>query len=400
MKFLSIAIAILSFGLLSAQDSLSHWTLRQINLKAGLGLESAQWSSSQLLGFYNPDRIISDNDKASLLSALSKDLNLGFRNQWSVELELSREANTSLIVGISERSFLALKAPKAAVNLVLNGNKSTAGTEQDLSQFRFQNWRYVGLDFAWQRQESSLSRWGFSLLGILNHQDYRSEELRFTTAEDGSSISLDGEYRLKSSDEADGLSLQGLGLASHFAWERSMGDFGLHFSIQDLGLAFVSNGRSFSRSGRFLFEGINIGDLNSLGDSLWDAESEALEDEIYRSAADNYWTLLPFELKLRGHYQLSEESNWAELFASIDYINLGAYRPRFAMGASYLFSSSWSFETGLAYGGFNALALPLALAYQGPSHWAFRLYANNALGLVAPGLSGGSWLEFGLGYRL
>lgn len=399
MKIRALLCSLLLGSTLFGQDSLQTWRLHSLSLESSLGLESRAWSTRQLLQLSNPNQFLDAEAKDRLLASVAGGLGLGFRQSWGLAMQMERPGRSSLELAVSQQALLGLNASHDALALALRGNKASAGDRQNLDDFHFENWRYSRVALSWRELKPWLNQLGLALILVGEHEDYRSGNLDLLTAADGAFVQIDGDYRLREAGPGQSLGIRAWGVANSFMISQKKGAYTLQLQVKDLGFAYFSRGRGFSREGQLRFEGVEFAGLRSLNDSLWQAETAALEAEVYAENLEQYWALLPFQLNFRAHYRWREGSAWQQAFAQVDYLHLAAYRPRIELGLRYGWGQNWHLEAAGAYGGFNTWALPLRLAYHSAHAWQFSAQLSNALGLAFPGWSGASWASVGLGYK-
>jgi hypothetical protein len=376
----------------------------RIGLDAKFGAASKEFSSNQLVEI-GTGNYLTESIKSDLIEAASSQLRLGYHQH--LEIGYFERLNQPLTypekdfkqgLSIYQTAFSALDFNGSALALALRGNAPFAGQDLDLSGSTFEDWYYTGIKYHFSFNLNSRSR-AFMGVGILaghGHALYNFENTSLFTAEDGSFVELNGGYELQQANTTSSLGVAGLGVGLDFETTLKNGKHWLTLSAQEFGLMVWTQTESAKRDSSYRFEGIFIDNFESLSDSLLQAEGDAIIDDLLFNDGENYTRLTPFRVAARYSYQL-DKKYFKSVFTEVNYRHLAGYSPQFQIGANAKTGQSDLLSCALAYGGFNELSFSVDY------HLWFSKYAitaglTNAFGVVAPGLSGGTFGHLGLHY--
>mgnify|MGYP000730448179 CR=1 FL=1 len=388
----------------SAEVSI-YYPRHQFKIQAELGAASQQLSTQDLFTI-GTQKFLNDQDKTGLLSQVKNQLVLGYRQSLEIgyyeRFQRPQEFYTpDYRQGLSffNRVYTALNFNKNALALALNGNSPYAGQSLDLSGSTFEDWYYSGFKYSFSFPFlKSRAYMAASFLAAHSHARYEFDNTQLFTASDGSYVQTDGGYKLQQASGNGNLAIAGIGLAldfhQNFLFEKSK----ITFNLQDFGAFAFTQGEQVSRSTPYRFDGVVLNDVFTLSDSLFSAEADRITGELYNPDQDNYWRLAPFRASF-GYTYTFNHSNWlSSAFAKIDYHNLPGYFPRTQLGTTVYENTNNQFRAAMAYGGFNELALDAQYALR-VGYFEMYMGLSNVFGAALPGLSGGTFINFGLNYN-
>jgi hypothetical protein len=366
------------------------------------GGASRQWNSLQMTEFFY-GTFIDDSEKLRLLENASDKLQLGSIQNWSFRFAYHGHKKRKLLP-LTKRSFYlfnksysTLSLSPDLLQLILLGNKPTAGEAQDISDFNYQSWFYSGFghQYAFLIDTIPVSI-GVGLVAMHTLDDYQTGSAKVTTAPDGSQIDFSGNYDLGNSGATQSYGVTGWGLAINLESEESRGPHNLRIGAYDLGAVYMDEWQNITRDSSFTFQGINLGSLFTLTEESLTNLADSLADGLVGATAAGQWRMLPLRLKMRYRYHFQKEEY---LYTEIDYLHLPNWFTRTEIGYGREYTK-WQYQAGLAYGGFNGISIGANIDWQLTRYWHLRGGLTNVLGVVTPGLSGGTFGHFGLRYYL
>lgn len=364
------------------------------------GGASRQWSSLQLYNFFFGD-FIDDSGKQALADRASSGLNLSYMQNWDIQLCYEGHQKTRLMpfpkqsMYLFNRSYTVLNMSGDLTNLFLYGNKSSRGRPQDLSDFSYQSWFYSGIghQYTFLIDTIPLSV-GIGLVALHTNDYHQTGQASLTTASDGSELSFVGNYQFGQSGATSTYGISGWGFALNLETAEVYDKHDLKLGIRDLGLVNMPDWLDIQRDSSFTFSGLNAGNLFSLEQETFSQLLDSLGDGLVGGNRPGKWSLLPFHLYLDYAYHYSKRQY---AYASINYRYLPEYLPRFALGYGYEWDEL-SLRGGLAYGGFNNLAMDLGFRWELNSAWHLRGGLTNFFGIGLPTWSGGSMAQLAVRY--
>jgi len=303
-------------------------------------------------------------------------------------------------IAIFQRAQTALSASEDLVNLILNGNKATAGTAQDLSDFSYEEWLYSGLQlqFAFLIDTVPVSV-GASLIVGHKHQSANTNNTTLFTAENGTEIRFDGSFNYNSVGRPFLYGIAGVGLGIDLATEERWGKHQVKLAAQDLGFITFVDGTNLALDSSFSFTGINVSNIFALQESIFEASLDSTANVFGEPRTINYTRLLPFMLQLEYEYHISK-SNLKSLYLQGRYRYLMSYLPRVELGARWQITENIRLNTAINLGGFNSWGLSTEYYWQIRKLWQLGLGVSHVNTLVVQSLAGGSSAFISLRYYL
>tara|TARA_R110001592_G_scaffold162584_2_gene396054 strand:- start:197625 stop:198893 length:1269 start_codon:yes stop_codon:yes gene_type:complete len=298
------------------------------------------------------------------------------------------------------RNQTSLAASKDLVNLVLSGNKSTAGIVQDLSDFDYEDWLYSGLQLQFSFLIDTLPvSIGAGLIVGHRHQSISTGKATLFTAENGTEISFDGSLDYNAVSRPFAYGIAGVGLGFDLMTEERWGKHQLKLAAQDLGFLTFSDGAGLKVDSSFSFTGINIANIFAVEEGFLESSLDSTQNVLGEPSTMNYTRLLPFMLQLEYEYLISR-SSLKSLYLQGRYRYLPSYLPRVELGARWELRENMHLNTGFNLGGFNNWGISTEYFWQIKTLWQLGLGVSHINTLAIQGLSGGSSAFFSLRYYL
>jgi hypothetical protein len=416
-KYLSLVVLAIfgNFSSFSQSDTLWPVEHRQsvIGVKAKpfieyygmVTAESANLSTSllvQLRTVINYDQTLKDE----IISSSALGLQLGAVQNNELRFAYQGHRNRYLIpfakksIALFHRGQTGLSASEDLVRLILNGNKATAGTPQDLSDFAYEDWLYSGLQFQFAFLVDTLPiSIGTSLILGHYYQSARSGQTSLFTAENGSEIQFDGSYAFNDVSRPYLLGVSGVGLAVDFETQERWAKHEVKFKAQDLGFIYFTKGTSSAVDSSFSFTGINVANLFSLEESVFQASLDSTGNILETAQQLNYTRALPFMLQLEYEYHL-QKGALKSIYLQSRYRNLVSYLPRVEIGARWNLSKKDKLGSGLNLGGFNSWGVSVNYSREIGKYWHLGLGLSHLNTLAFQSLAGGSSGFMSLRYYL
>ncbi len=286
------------------------------------------------------------------------------------------------------------------MSLVLQGNKASAGTTLDLSDFAYEDWLYSGLQlqFSFLIDTVPVSIGAGIIVGH-RHQSTLSQESTFFTTESGSEIRFDGSVNYNAASRPFAYGIAGVGLALDLATEERWGKHELKLNAQDLGFIVFSDGAGLEVDTNFSFTGINVSNLFNLQEGFFESSLDSTRTILGEPRTLNYTKVMPFMLQLEYDYHLSFAS-LKSIYLQGRYRYLPFYRPRVEVGGRWELSEKMHLNTGLNLGGFNNWGSSAEFYWQIKTLWQLGLGLSHVNTLAIQNLAGGSSAFFSLRYYL
>lgn len=303
-------------------------------------------------------------------------------------------------VALFHRGQTSIAASEDLVKLILNGNKATAGIEQDLSDFAYEDWLYTGLQFQFGFLIDTLPvSIGTSLILGHYYQSANSGNTTLFTAENGTEINFAGSYDYNSVSRPAYFGIAGVGLAIDIETEERWGKHQLNFKAQDLGFISFSDGARLEVDSSFSFTGINVSNIFTLQESVFQASLDSTTGVLGDPASGDFTRLMPFMVQLEYEYHLAHGS-LKSLYLQGRYRYLKRYLPRVEVGARWQISKNKRLTTALNMGGFNSWGLSTEFDWQIKKNWQLGFGVSHVNTMVVQSIAGGSSAFFSLRYYL
>ena len=287
------------------------------------------------------------------------------------------------------RSQTALAASEDLVNLLLSGNKSTAGIPQDLSDFAYEDWLYSGLQLQFSFLIDTIPvSIGAGIIVGHRHQSISTRNTTLFTAENGTEISFDGT-----------LAYNAVSRPFDLMTEERWGKHQVKLAAQDLGFLTFSDGAGLEVDSSFSFTGITIANIFAVEEGFIESSLDSTQNVLGEPSTINYTRLLPFMLQLEYEYHISM-SSLKSLYLQGRYRYLPSYLPRVELGARWELRENMHLNTGFNMGGFNNWGISSEYFWQIKTLWQLGLGISHINTLAIQGLSGGSSAFFSLRYYL
>jgi hypothetical protein len=419
MKFKYLSFVVLatfvSFNSFSQSDTLWPAEYRQsaIGIKAQpfieyngmLSTESTNLNTSLLLKLRTA-KTYDQTLKDEIFATLGDGLQLGAVVNNDLRFAYRGHRNRYLIpfakrsIAIFHRGQTALSASDDLVRLILNGNKSTAGTPQDLSDFAYEDWLYSGLQFQFAFLVDTLPvSIGASLILGHSYQSASSGTTSLFTAENGSEIRFDGSFSYDDVNRPYLLGIAGVGLAIDFETQERWAKHEFKFKAQDLGFIYFTQGTRSEVDSSFSFSGINVANILSLEESVFQASLDSTSDFLGEAGEVDNMRVMPFMLQVEYEYHL-QHGALKSIYLQSRYRNLVSYLPRVEIGARWKLSKKQHIGSGFNIGGFNTWGLSVTYTREIEKYWHLGLGLSHLNTIAIQSLAGGSAGFMSLRYYL
>lgn len=347
-----------------------------------------------------------DAIKNDILGSLDKGLKIGALQNNEIRFAYKGHKRRYLrpyarqSIALFHRSQTSLAASDDMVNLLLNGNKSTAGTEQDLSGLAFEDWLYSGLQLQFSFLIDTLPvSIGAGIIVGHSHQNISTGNTTLLTAENGREISFDGTLNYEAVSRPFTYGIAGVGLGFDIMTEERWGKHQIKLAAKDLGFLSFSDGSALQVDSSFNFTGINIANILAAEEGLISSSLDSTQNVLGEPSPMNYTRLLPFMLQLEYEYHISM-SSLKSLYLQGRYRYLPSYLPRVELGARWELRENMHLNTGFNLGGFNSWGISTEYFWQIKTLWQLGLGVSHINTLAIQGLSGGSSAFISLRYYL
>lgn len=346
---------------------------------------SRDWSSQEMLDFFYGG-FLNHELKSGLLRSVDEELSLGFQNSWQLNFVYQGHKKVKLLpipkrsIYFYNRSYSSLNLSRDLVELALFGNKLRAGERFNDLTMNYESWFYSGLGFQFGLLVDTIPiSLGLSLVGVHSFQGADASINELYTALNGSSIQFDGRYKYDQSSGTSTLALNGLGFALSLATEEQRANHRLRISLDDLGLAYLSDLQRISRDSSFTFNGFAIPRLLSAEDPFIEEQGDSISGALVGAKKAEEWRLLPFRLALDYGYTFSKSGRHG-MGLRFNYLYLQAYFPKTSLYYQYRVKDL-RLAGGLAYGGFREWSLDLNLDWSFAKYWRLNFNLQNVAGL-------------------
>lgn len=344
--------------------------------------------------------------KNEILSSADQGFSLGSIQSNEVRFAYQSHRNRYLIpfpkksIALFHRGATTLSGSDDLLRLVLEGNKATAGQVLDLSNFKYEDWLYSGIQFQFAFLLDTLPiSVGTSLIFGHTYQNYASNEAELFTASNGSEILFNGAIEYQSSTQESYLGLNGMGLALDFSTEEQWGKHQLKFKLQDLGFIYMASAASLSTDTTISFSGIEINNIFSINSEVFQSSVDSSTNFFGEVSTQALWRFMPFMAQLDYNYHIKKGALEA-IYLRSRYRKLQAYRPRLELGMNWKLAKRHFLSSGLNVGGFNNWGISSEYHWQISRYWQLNLGLSHLNNLAISSLAGGSSGYFSLRYYL
>lgn len=365
------------------------------------GVASSSLPQSFMNKFITPGFI--DNEQKDKASSSLNDLNyFGGVAKANINVMLSAASDTSKTsklfgIGFGTSTEGDLRFTKDLFNVIFYGNEPYAGQSLNLDKTSFNalSYSYLEVSLGKSKFTPSAHKSFWADLGVVFGHGYTDFEVgkgNLFTEEFGDYLSLDiSESTLSMSDTISTGINQGFGgkIDLHYSVQTETSK--LLISAENLGGIFWRNALTADLDTSFTFEGIEIGNIFELSDSVWNQIGSA--DSVVNSTKGNVFKPLPIDLSF--YYKKDMTFLTFDLFAR--HRLFANYRPFVRAGANLNLPIVKPGITA-AYGGYGALQVGLNADIKLLGDlFLIQLGTNNLLGTVVP--ESVSALDFYAGLR-
>lgn len=402
LKKLILAAAVVYGVNLKAQNNfLMPDSSSQVVINGIGGVASSGIPQSFMNKFIFPEFI--DNDLKDEASSSLSDNNLfGGVARGNINLMLSAvndTAKTSNLFGIGFGTNTEgnLNFTKDLFNVIFYGNQPYAGQSLNLDQTYFNALSYSYLEVSLGKSKvtpnAHTSVWA-DFGAVIGHgfTEFKVEKASLFTEDLGDYVSLNiEESNLSMSDTISTGISQGYGAKLDLHYSSQTSNSKLLISAENLGGIFWTNASSANVDTSFTFEGVEVGNIFELSDSVWNQIGSV--DSVVNSTKGDVFKALPIDLSL--YYKRDLTLLYFDIYAR--YRLLTNYRPFVRAGANLNLPI---FKPGItaAYGGYGALQVGLNTDIKLVGDlMLIQLGTNNVLGAIIPGSV--SALDFYAGLR-
>lgn len=339
--------------------------------------------------------------KRTFLDELEGTVNFGYAFNWDVGFYYDYRKRGHVLsdaygLSIFHRGYLGISAPKSGIELALLGNKPFAGQTINMDGTAYETWLYTGLryQFSVEIKEQRLQL-GVAVIFGHEHSKYKFSNLSLYTEPDGSYLDVEANYALEEYNTSFLYGLAGMGAAADMAYKAEKGNSAFTLEVKDLGFAYFTRGKNAFADSNFRFSGIEISNIFDVKDSLIDAQTGQLENDLWYKGNGRRLALLPFNAQVEYIYAMSNKG-FTRAFGRLDYLNLFGYVPRIAAAVEYALLDDHRVQLELAYGGFNATTVGLRYEAFLGKQWYVYLEADNLPGLLFQTQAMGSFAQIGV----
>lgn len=401
-KLLITVLSIASFlGARAQNNFVIPSSLNQIIVNGFGGVGSSKIPQEFMNKFIFPDFI--NNDLKDLTSEKLSDKNLfggEAGGSYNILINLSNDSKKKIkkFIGFGFGTQLEgnLYFTKDLFDLTFYGNKPFAGETKSLNETSFNALSYsyfegtFGLTFAQNNGHSSI----WTDISALVGHGYSKFEVgtgSFFTEETGDYLDVSlTESILEISDTSNSDFSQGIGGKTDINFAKKTDSYNLLFSLENIGGIYWDNTTQADLDTTFTFEGIEIGDIFQLSDSV--LNEVASIDSLLEIRTENKFKSLP--VNIVAYYKGEMEKFNFDVF--IKHRLFTNYTPYLRAGFNFNLPV---FKPGIvvAYGGYSTIQMGINTDIEIGKHIKLQLGTNNILGGLAPKTS--TALDFYAGIR-
>lgn len=402
MKKILASIFALTAITVSAQNNfLLPDSSSQIVVNGIGGVASSSIPQNFMNKFIFPDFI--DNDLKKEASDKMKDNNyFGGSASGNINImfpALNDTSKTSRLFGFGfgTKAEGDLRFTKDLFDLTFYGNQPFAGQTLSLNNTNFNSLSYsfieVSLGKSKVTEKSHTSLWGdFSL--VLGHgfTDFNFKNASVFTEQDGDYLQLSAsESSISMSDTLSTSLAQGFGAKLDLHFSRQTENSKLLVSVENIGGILWQNTTTADIDTTFNFEGIEIGNIFQLSDSVW-SELGSIDSLITTKKEDSF-KAIPIDFTV--YYKKQLELIYFDVLAR--HRLFANYTPYIRAGLNFDLPL---FKPGItaAYGGYSNLRIGLNTDIEIIDAFRIQIGTNNILGAIIPNsataLDGYAGLQF------
>tara|TARA_B100000674_G_scaffold97646_1_gene70387 strand:+ start:26025 stop:27272 length:1248 start_codon:yes stop_codon:yes gene_type:complete len=386
-KILSIVSIFLFFSASAQNNFLFPDSSDQIIINSIGGVASTSIPQKFMNKFIFPDYI--DNDlKNSVSNKIKANNYFGGGFLLNANLLLAKENKNAdkknlIGFGFGTNREANLKFPKDLFDLTFYGNKPFANETLNLNKTSFESLSYsylelsVGQSFINGNVTSSF----WSDIGLLvghNFSDINFAQASLFTEENGDYLEFNlSESSIAVSDTLSTSLAKGFGAKIDLFYSRQTENSKLLISAENMGGIFWQNSSSAQLDTTFNFEGIEIGDIFQLADSVW-SELGSI-DSLLNSEKKNEFRTVPVDITV--YYRKNLELILFDVL--VNHKLFANYTPYIRTGLNFnlpLFNPGAT----IAYGGYSGLRAGLNTDIKIIDALKIQIGTNNILGAIIP----------------
>jgi hypothetical protein len=295
-------------------------------------------------------------------------------------------------IGFITRNHIDSKFNRDLFNVYFRGNKNYEDRTADLGDFIYRQYAFQRLDFTYGHQfKRGLNKFEWTAGLVLNkgQKFYRIESPKATlyTAPYGDYLDIDASLTMRQSDSAKKSwgAFNGLGLSTDmsFSWKDKNKNI-LAIKVSDLGFINWNDQTSYIHAdSTFRYEGIDIGDLFDLSDSITETisvDSSLVEPFLVNRTKKNYTSILPGKINLSYLYILSPDRT--DIEAGVEYMIEASYFPLAHSAIGYHVNQQNRIIVRIQYGGYSEFNAGLGYQLKLNTGWKFLLQSNYLTGIL------------------
>ena len=387
-KILTILLSFFGLAITAQNNFLLPDSSNQILMNTRGGVASSSIPQKFMNKFIFPDYI----DTALKDATLGKMKNINYfggtfllnANMMLIKRDEDAKKQNLIGFGFGTNRDANLKFTKDLFNLIFNGNKPYANQTLNLNNSNFNSLVYSYLELSLGKSVTNHSNiksslWAdFGLLIGHSYTDINFNQALLFTEENGDYLELTlSESSMSLSDTLSTSLAQGFGAKIDFFYSRQNQNSKLLIAAENIGGIFWQNTSSAYLDTTLNFEGIAIGDIFQLADSVWskagtiDSLLSTTKKDVFRTIPINFSTYFRKELKLFYFDILARY----RLFAN--------YTPYLRTGINF---NMRNIKPGItaSYGGYSNFNLGINTDINLFNSLKIQLGTNNILGGILP----------------
>lgn len=408
LKRLYILLFLLPLYASSQEDSLFE---HEIELEGEYFFNSDAITNEFLWAFYNGSFIEQDlkddvADRLRYINRFGADINAGINYTWMPD-SLFGTTGYGINFGIKDRMHSDGIFSEDFYRVVMYGNKSFAGRNADLGNFKFHFLRYQQLSAGITFTGDSLKKgWGVSLSILKGERDLLIDTKRagLFTSEDGRYIDFDLGMTAHRSDTAHSgpAAFNGWGASTDLFFEIPYltwyHDGVLSVELYDLGfIQWNKKAMSFNVDSLYHFEGVVIADLFDLQEATFpSANPDSLLNTQASWTTGGYTTWLPAILSIHATTYYGKKFIVEK---GINYRFFSNARPYYFAGAGWYITPRLETGINISYGGYGKFNMGLELEWKFLKRFKLSLNSYYLNGFLIPEKTGGQGISIAFSGR-
>lgn len=376
-----------------------------VEAEYGFGALSNRASTIEFIDFFSSD-FLTKEDKEELLNSIDGTLRFGYLGHFKIgyyepgykALDIYKEGKG---FSINYQYYNSGKLSPDLLKLMLYGNGPYANQTLNLGNTKYEVWNYTTLNYHFDLKLDSLPPINFTVGINVGHEYtfYKVWKGDLYTEQNGAYLDMDVDYRLRDrSNETEVIAGLGLNLGATTSFDLSKKEK-LTIGVEDFGFILWTNGRMVDADSTFRFGGVDVGNVLTVTDSIFDAAKGAYQDAFYYNQSGEYARMTPFKVAATYIKKLNK-GKLDELVIEGQYRYLAGYYPKLSFGTVFKFGRRQHLNTALSVGGYNIGGIDVGYQWQFSRLWNLNLMVTNISGLLIPTLPGGAFGMIRLSYDL